>query len=391
MVLDTLTVVVICLGLSFVLSEVFFRIKYPRVIGQIVTGIILGLPFLSFIFSPEATNDISFLSDLGIIFMLLITGMQIDLRKFKKSGKTTIIISLFSLFVPLGMGFVLMKAMGYSNLIGLIVGIVISLTAEGANLKVLIDLNALNTKIGLYILGAGILDDIFEVIFLALILIITKHSFAAAIYLPLKIGVFILVAIGTYKVVPHLLKVIKQEHSRVATLSFIILFALIVAVISKWLDLGPIIGAFVAGIIIHLAEHKRSGYDTNARDLEAITFAFIIPFFFINIGLNFSIDSLTHNLYIAFMVFIVATVSKLLGAFLAKPFTDMTFRQAHLLGWGLNSRGAIELVIAEVARVNNLIPIEVYSALVVTAILTTLLFPIMMKLLVSADREILAE
>lgn len=105
MVLDTLTVVVICLGLSFLFSELFFHIRYPRVIGQILTGIVLGLPFFAFLFTKEASTDLSFLSDLGIIFMLLITGMQIDLRKFERSGKTTIIIALFSLLVPLGMGF----------------------------------------------------------------------------------------------------------------------------------------------------------------------------------------------------------------------------------------------------------------------------------------------
>ena len=78
-----------------------------------------------------------------------------------------------------------------------------------------------------------------------------------------------------------------------------------------------------------------------------------------------------------------------MGALLATPFTDLSMRQCHLIGWGMNSRGAIELVIATFAFSNNMIPIEIYSGLVVMALVTTLIFPIVMKILISHDRSIL--
>lgn len=389
MALDTLTVVAIVLAVSFVLSEIFFRFKYPRVIGQILAGIILGIPLFKVFLTPQILSDIAFLADLGIIFLLLLIGLQLNLDKFKKAKKDAIIIAFFSVLVPFVFGFILIKAIGYSTTIALVVGACFSLTAEGTKLKVLLDMKALNTKIGVIMLGAGILDDLFEVIFLSVVLILAHKTFSSLAILPLKLIAFVAIVYITYKLFPYLLRVIQKERSRIAIFSFILIFALIIAVISKKLELGPIIGAFIAGIIIHLSEHRKYEHKENIKELEVMTFAFIIPFFFVNIGLHFDFFSLTHNIWLTIMVLIVATSGKLLGALIATPFTDLSLRQTHLIGWGMNSRGAIELVIAEVARINNLIPIEIYSAIVFMAVITTMVFPIILKIIVSKDRKIL--
>jgi Kef-type K+ transport system membrane component KefB len=389
MALDTLTVVVICLSVSFVLSEVFFRFKYPRVIGQILAGILLGIPLFKVIFAPEVMIDVAFLADLGIIFLLLLIGLQLNLEKFQKAGNDALIIAVFCVLIPFSFGFILMKAVGYSDIVAFVVGACFSLTAEGTKLKVLFEMKALNTKVGVIMLGAGILDDLFEVIFLSFVLVLAHKSFSSLAWLPVKLITFVLIVFITYKFFPPLLKLIQKERSRIAVFSFILIFALIVAVISKKLELGPIIGAFIAGIIIHISEHKKYEHKENIKELEAMTFAFIIPFFFINIGLHFDFSSLTQNIWLTIMVLITATTGKLLGALAATPLTDLTLKQTHLIGWGMNSRGAIELVIAEVARINNLIPIEVYSAIIFMAIITTLVFPIIMRAIISRDRKIL--
>ena len=183
----------------------------------------------------------------------------------------------------------------------------------------------------------------------------------------------------------------QRENSKISTISFIILFGLIVAVAAAKLGFGPIIGAFIAGVIIHHFNRRKVEFKEYVQELETITFAFIIPFFFINIGLHFDITAIASNVYLVLMVLFVAIVSKLLGALLSKPLTKLTLRQSMLIGWGMNSRGAVELVIAQLALDTNLISVEVYSALVFMAIVTTLLFPIVMKMFLSRDRHILFE
>ena len=386
---DILTFVVIALGVSFVFSEVCYRLRYPRVIGQIVAGIFLGLPFFHKFYGNDIITDVGFLSDLGIIFLLLITGMQLNLHKFRKAEKDTVIIALFSVIIPFLLGYIFMQATGYGKLESLIVGAALSLTAEGTKLKVLFEMRALNTKIGVILLGAGILDDIFEVIFLSLILTLAHGASLALTLLPVKFILFIAITYATYKILPPIYSMVQKEHSRIATFSFILFFGLVIAALSRKLELGPVLGAFIAGVIIHLTDHHRYEYEENVRELEAMTFAFIIPFFFINIGLNFEFMTLFNNFYFVVMILIVATVGKLLGALLATPFTDLTLGQTHLIGWGMNSRGAIELIIAEIARQNGLISNEVYSAIVFMAVITTLMFPLMLKWIVSQDRSIL--
>lgn len=389
MTLDTLTIATICLIVSFFLAEIFHRIKYPQVLGQILAGIILGLPLFAFLFTPNIIIDIEFLADLGVIFMLLLVGLELNIEKFKRAGKDTITIALFCTLTPFILGFVTIRALGYSTLVAFVVGAAFSLTAEGTKLKVLLDLKALNTKLGIIMLGAGILDDVFEVLFLSLLLILSNGSFATVIWLPVKVIVFALFIFFTYKLFPYFLHKVQKERSRTTLFSFVLIFALLVAVVSKKFELGPILGAFIAGIIIHLSEHRKSEYKEIITELNAMTFSFIIPFFFINIGLKFDITSLTSNLWLTLLIIFVATAGKIIGALLATPFTDLSLKQTHLVGWGMNSRGAIELVIATFAYSNGMIPLEIYSAVVMMALVTTLTFPIVMKQIIMKDRAIL--
>jgi Kef-type K+ transport system membrane component KefB len=379
---DTLVVVAIALSLSFILSELFFRFKYPRILGQLIAGIILGLPFIRVIFDPQALDDISFLADLGIIFLLLLIGLELNLEKFKAATKHSILLAISCAAIPFFLGWGVMRIAGYTNIIGFVVGACFSLSAEGTTLKLLMDMKVLNTRIGMIILGAGILDDVLEVIFLSVVLALANKISTSIAILPLKLFLFVIIVYITYKFFPFVLKIIQKERSRIATLSFIILFTIIIAVISKKLDLGPIIGAFIAGIILHLSEHHKYEHQENIKELEGITFALIIPFFFINIGIHLQFEHLVANIWLIVLIVILGTLGKIIGAIIITPFTNLTLKQTHIIGWGLNSRGAVELVIAEIARVNQLIPPEIYTAIVVMALVTTLALPVMLKLLI---------
>jgi len=386
---NLLVIFTFSLLVSFLLSELFYRHKYPRVIGQIFAGILLGLPFLRRFLTEEAGRDISFLADLGIIFLLMLAGLEINIEKLKKSEKDALLIAIFSAAIPFTLGFFFAKYVGYSNTVALVLAVSISLTAEGTTLKVLFDLNALNTKIGATILGAGIIDDVFEVIFLSLILIISHKNAEKLALFPIKLILFIVLVYVFFKLVPGIIRVIQRERSRVATFSIILIFGLFVAIISQSLELGPIIGAFIAGVIIQMSNKNRKDEQEIVEELKVMTFAFIIPFFFINIGLHLNIKSLVANLWVAVVVLIIAAAGKILGAMFVTPMTKLSLAQTHLIGWGMNSRGGIELVIAEIARVNGVIPIEIYSAIVITSVTMVLVFPFVLRSVIKKNPHIL--
>jgi Kef-type K+ transport system membrane component KefB len=385
--LDILLAVTICLGLSLLLSELFRRHKYPEVIGQILTGIILGLPFFSGILSGNFSANIELLSQLGIVFLLLLAGMEINIKRLEKLGKDEFLIALMSAVIPFILGYWGIRLLGYDWLVAIVVGASLSITAEGTTLKVLMDLNQLNTKIGTIILGAGIIDDILEVLLLAMVLIIAENpaektvSVETIMFFPIMIVGFIAVCLLLFKFVPKFMRYIQKEHSRVANFSMVIFLGIGVAAISQLFGLGHIIGAFIAGVLIHWVNKEKQEELDIVEELRVMTFAFIIPFFFIYIGLHFDIMSIIQNPLMVLFVLVIAISGKILGSILAKFFLKgISFKQSLIIGWGMNSRGAIELVIAEIARSNGLIGPEIYSAIVIVAVVTTIIFPIVLRM-----------
>jgi Kef-type K+ transport system membrane component KefB len=377
--METIIVIAIVLTISLIFSEIFFRMQYPRVIGQILAGIIIGVPFIKAFFSADNLADIEFLSELGIVFLLLLAGLEINIKKLRKTSRDSLYIAFSSAIVPFVLGFGLMKVLGYSNLVSAVVGACLSITAEGTKLKVLMELKSLNTRVGTIMLGAAILDNIFEILFLALILMYIQQETLKLAMFPLMVMGFIILAFLILRFVPRIMCFVQKERSSIATISTMLVIGLIIASISYVMGLGAIIGAFIAGIIIQWANKNRADEEKNVKELQVMMFSFIVPFFFINIGLHLDFHSLFINPLLLLLVLVVAIVGKLLGSIITTPFSQLNLRQTTLVGWAMNSRGAVELVIAEIARINNLIPIEIYSVIVAMAVITTLIFPFVMK------------
>lgn len=386
---SSLFLIVIVLSVSLIMSEIFYRLKYPRVIGQLVTGIIFSFPLFKVFLNPSLLSDIKFLSDIGIVFLLLLAGMEIDLKKFKKSEKDSIIIAISCALLPFVLGIILMKLLGFSNLVAVVVGACFALTAEGTKLIVLLEMKALRTRVGTIMIEAGILDDIFEIGFLALVLMLANGAVNELSLFPIKLIIFVVVVVLAYVYLPKLLQLIHKEHNPVAVFSTVLVIGLIIALISEQFGLGPIIGAFIAGIIIQIADKDKKEEHSIINELKILTFALVIPFFFLNIGLHFDYTSIIHNGLFVMLVIVVATLGKVLGAMAVTPLTDLSLQQTHLIGWGMNSRGAVELIIAEIARTSGIISVEIYSAIVIMTVVTTLIFPIIMKKFIQENRNIL--
>jgi Kef-type K+ transport system membrane component KefB len=215
--------------------------------------------------------------------------------------------------------------------------------------------------------------------FLASILTIINQSSVNIMLSPFFIFLFILLVFVIFKYVPRLIVIIQKEHSKVSLFSTVLVIGISITALSQFLGFGPMIGAFIAGLLLRWAIKNKHVEEENVNELKVMTFSFIIPFFFINIGLHFDYTYIIQNPWMTLVIIIVATIGKILGSLVVTFFRRISVRQGLLMGWGLNSRGAIELVILEVARQNKLIPPELYSSVVVMAVLTTLIFPFVLR------------
>lgn len=381
--MQILAIVPIILIVAFVLGKLFKRFGLPQVVGQIIAGILFGLPlFENALFGDASTLlIIDFLATLGILLLLFLAGLEIDIEKVKETSRDSILISVSSAIIPflLGFGFITVFFSQYGFLTALIFGGALMVTSEGTKVKVLMDLNSLNTRLGAVMLAAGAIDDVFEVFFLALVVIMAKGgSFVDLARVPLEMLVFIVIAFISFKAISKVLHHLDTHTSDETELfSIVIIFILVLAALSESLNVGYLIGAIVGGFFLQISmkgisrKHKRE----LLTEIKLVALGFVVPFFFANVGIRFDISTLFSNIPLVAATVVMAFVGKMIGTLMVKPLSSLSLKQLYYVGWAMNSRGAAELVIALLAFQYGLIPLEIYSALVAMSLITTLTFP----------------
>jgi len=381
--MQILAIVPIILIVAFALGELFKRIGLPPVVGQIIAGILFGIPlFDNFLFTDSPTLlIIDFLATLGILLLLFLAGLEIDIQKIKETSRDAILISFSSALLPFVLGFVFVQLFfpQYGLVTAIVFGGALMVTAEGVTVKVLMDLNSLNTRLGAILLAAGAIDDIFEVLFLSVIAVIGRGgSFTELAAIPLEIAVFIIIAYISFRVISKLLRYLDKNVGDGADLfSLVMIFILVLAALSESLQIGYLIGAIIGGFLLQASMKDISKHHKTEmiNVIKLVALGFIVPFFFVNVGLKFDLSTLSSNMPLIILTAIVACIGKIVGTLIIKPFSTLSLKQLYYVGWAMNSRGAAELVIALIGLQYGLIPTEIFSALVAMSIITTLIFP----------------
>jgi Kef-type K+ transport system membrane component KefB len=367
---------------TFLMGILFKKIGLPPVVGQILAGIILGIPFLkSLLFdSTSSLTIIDFLAYLGIIFLLFLAGLEIDIQKIRETSRDSILISMSAALLPflLGFFFMLLVFPQYGWLTALVFGGAMMVTSEATKVKVLMDLNTLNTHLGAIMLAAGAIDDIFEVLFLALVAVLGKGGGLIELAaIPVELVVFVVIVFIFFKLSSRVFRYLDKNGGNQAEIfSLVVIFIMVLSALSESLGIGYLIGAIAGGFILQVA--MRNINEQQRRNMtkatELIALGFIVPFFFANVGINFDFSTLFSSVGLLVATVIIAFLGKILGTLLVKPFSTLTLKQLYYVGWAMNSRGAAELVIALAAKQLGLIPLEVFSALVAMSLITTLTF-----------------
>jgi Kef-type K+ transport system membrane component KefB len=383
--MELFVVIPVVLIIAFAMGSLFKKVGLPPVVGQILAGVILGIPLIrGSLFDESSIVIINFLAYLGIIFMLFMAGLEIDIDKIKETSHESILLSLSSAMISFGLGFVflIIAFPEYGLLTTVMFAGALMVTSEATNVVVLLDLNSLKTRIGSIIMGAGALDEIFVVLFLAFLAVIGRGGGLIELAaIPLQLAVFAMIVFIFFKLATKLF----HHHRHVGgkeseTFALMIIFVMVLAGLSEVLGLGFLLGAIAGGFILQIS--LKGPYEQQNKTMTKVTqyiaLGFFIPFFFANVGLNFELFSLIDSLPLIVGTIAIAFLGKMLGCLIVKPFSDLSIKQLYYIGWAMNSRGAAELVIALAARQLGLIPLDVFSALVAMSIVTTIIFPIVL-------------
>ena len=246
----------------------------------------------------------------------------------------------------------------------------------------------MKTTVGEIIIEAGVIDDAIAVIILSVIIAFLEASGNIAIGLGKIFGnvlIFALVIfVARFFILPRIWKHIENEHSQVNEFTAALLIGLLIAIIAKLLGLSAIIGAIIAGIVVRqvLIHGTRKGLLEErkiTRFIEVITFGFIAPFFFIWIGIKTNLSIMFAFPLFGLLVVFIGFGGKIFGCLFGNYLGKGSFREGNLIAWAMNTRGAVELVVIEIARSKSLISTEVFSALVFMAFVSTMVSPVVFQ------------
>jgi len=376
-----------------ILGEVAERLGQPAMIGEVLAGVILGPSLFNII---PLVGDIKPIADLGVFLLIFMAGMEIEAEEIRNSirGKN-IWIALLGFLIPLGSGFLIGHLFHFSNIFTIFLGLCIAITALPVSIRILIDLGKLQTDVGQRIISAAIFNDIVSLMVLGIILDYNGASGKledvtfSILLTSAKVIFFIFFLVVVYRLIgfaktrvstlnPKMEKFLYYLKGKESMFAMVILFVLIFSSIAELLGLHFILGAFFGAMLFPRTLFKKSEFEQVKHSTVSFTMGFLAPIFFAIMGVQFDASALTNGLLLT-IVLIASFLSKILGGYFGSRLAGFNNLKAITIGLGLNARGIMELVIANIALQKGFIDVPIFSILVMMALLTTLITPFLLK------------
>jgi len=395
---DGLLVVLIALVLAYVISEVFRHLGLPRVIGQIIAGIILGIPLIKgLLFDEQILSTFAFITKIGIILLFFFIGLEINLGKFKKNFKESSLIAIFNTIIPFVAGFAAGKYLfGFNVPTSLILGISVSVSSQAISLDILEEAKMLKSRIGNLIIASGTVDDVFELLLISFILVLFRTVSLGQpnlISLFFNIMIFVVIIIvARFILIPFSLKIFEKDKSQSILFMGALIIVLLMSYLSELLGISSLIGALIAGILVRqtlITGEDRRPWRKNeiSHSIHIISFGFLIPLFFVNVGLNTNLSTLSSNIPLVLAFIVIDIVGTLAGTIIGVMASKGTMTEGFIVGWGVVPKGDTELVIATLALTNGLITVDIFTAIITIAMFSTFIAPIIFKMMIKRHAE----
>jgi Kef-type K+ transport system membrane component KefB len=384
--------------LARIFAELGKKIKMPIVMGEIMLGIILGptvfgtisLDSFNYIFPKIGAAKIAMdgITNLAVIMLLFVAGMEVQLQIILKQGKTAVYTSFTSMVIPFMLGFGVVwffpnffhctpdRKLVYS----LFFGIAMAVSALPVITRILMDLNLFKTKVGMVIIAAAIFDDLTGWLIFSFVLSLMGQqgdvtNIWFSIGMILGFGLFMLI-VGRWIINKSLPWIQKNLSWPGGVLSISLGFCFLGAAFTEYIGLHAILGAFIVGIALGDSVHLQ---DREREIIHQFVTNVFAPLFFVGIGLKVNFIQ-NFDWQLVTLVVFLAMVCKVFGASLGAYMGGMSKRESLAVGFGLNARGAMEIILGTLALSAGLIDEKMFVALVVMALLTSMISgPLMRK------------
>lgn len=380
--IDLLSLLLV-LTVAWIFGGVAERFGYPTMMGELFAGIAFGPPLLGLL---QPSNLLTVLAELGVFLLMVYVGMEVDLRELFRLGPQSLLIAFGAFVIPFGLGYAAGVWLDVSTGAALFLGLAMAATSLATKSRILADLELLDTRIANVLLGGALASDVGVLIAFA-----GADSYVTAGTLdPLEIGVivgkafafFAVTILLGYRFLPrawmHIEGYRKQYGfvDKTTAFMFALLVSLLFAQLATLADLHMVIGGFIAGMFLRQSDVEPSLYEHMHTVMYDLAMGFFAPVFFVTVGFDITFDVFFESFGILVALVAIAFLGKILGSWLFALPTSLTSREGLVVGFGMNGRGTVEIIIASVALSAGVIDAQLFSILVFIAIFTTALVPV---------------
>lgn len=396
--------------LSRIVAELGKRLKLPVVMGELLVGIVLGPTVLgsmfpevfSFLFPLQSNEKVAYALDgifsLSVIMLLFVAGMEVELPLVLRQGKAAISTGFGSMIIPFFTGFAvawfapdifgIVDTGNNKWIFSLFLGTALSISALPVIARILMDMNIFKTRIGMIIIAAAMFNDLVGWLIFSVILSLSGNGgdhghVGYTIGYVIAFGAFMLF-IGRILINRALPWIQTKLSWPGGVLAMSLGLCLLCAAFTESIGIHAILGAFIAGIAIGDSVHLRE----QAREIiHQFVTNFFAPLFFVSIGLKVNFIE-NFDVSIVLIVLVLAYIGKVVGAGLGGIAGGLKRNDALAVGFGLNARGAMEIILGTLAYNAGIIGKPVFVALVVMALVTSLTSAPLMRMFIKDTPEL---
>lgn len=363
------------------------RFQMPQVVGALLAGLILGPACFGIL---SQTDFITECAKIGVIVLMFSAGLETDIVGLKKCGAAAFVIAMLGVLVPLGGGFLLSyifngklipsdatSSLFYQNIF---IGVILTATSVSITVETLKELGKLNCAAGNAIMGAAIIDDILGIIALTIITSVGDPESDAAIGIVLFkiVAFFVLAGIAGY-VFYRIFKV-WTEHADKDRRRFVIVafvFCLLISYVAEvYFGVADITGAYLAGLVISQTQRK----EYIEKRFSTLSYMMLSPIFFASIGIKVTLPKMSSQVIIfTLLIIVIATIAKIIGCGLGAKLFKYSNKECLQIGAGMVSRGEVALVVMDKGG-SALMPSALQGPIVLMVVATTIIAPILLKL-----------
>ena len=381
-----------------ILAELARKLHQPAVIGEIIAGILLG-PTVLGMFQPEwfealfptasgAGIVLTGFVQVAVVMLLFIAGLEVDLHIVWQQGRQAVTTSVFGLIIPFSIGFTFPyfypEFFGINDVnarltFALFMGTAMGITALPVIVRILMDLNIFRSRMGLLVVASAMVDDLVGWLIFSVILGLIGKAGGS---MPLINTVILTIGYAAFMLTIGrglLNRILPWVNKNLAwpggVLSISLALCFLAGAFTEYIGIHAIFGAFIMGVALGDSEH----FSERAKEIvhQFINNIFA-PLFFVSIGLRVNFIA-NFDLVLTLVILAIAFTGKIIGSGLGARLGGFSWKESIATGFGMNARGAMEIILGLIALENGLINEKVFVSLVIMALITSMTSGPLMK------------